>query len=148
MHDYRYIMSQGLLYTAYMVRSALYDPLLLIWISYFAITGRQLINISILDVFALEVIPPLYNYFKSRRPRAGIFSTLVHYLSYRTISPAYRMYTFLTPGKNSWALPSTQSTQFFSRLRSFDPEMGFVFLWFFVLASAGGRALLMLGIRC
>ncbi|KAJ5038744.1 uncharacterized protein L3040_006424 [Drepanopeziza brunnea f. sp. 'multigermtubi'] len=140
-HDYQYVLSQGLLYTAYMVRSALYDPLLLIWTSYFAITGRQLVKISVLDVLALEVIPPFYNYFKSRKPQAGL-TAIAPYLSYRAIAPAYRMYTFLTPGKDSWALPSGAKTSGFLTMLSFDPEMGFVYFWFTLMAIAIARGLL------
>lgn len=129
------MLSQGLLYTAYMIRSALYDPLLLIWTSYFALTGTQLVRLYLLDVLALEGIPPIYNYFRPARARAGLVATLAPYLSFRAIAPAYRMYTFLTPGKESWALPAA------ARAFSFDPEMGFVYLWFTVMAVAASRAL-------
>ncbi|PVH75778.1 glycosyltransferase family 2 protein, partial [Cadophora sp. DSE1049] len=101
-HDYQYILSQGYLYTAYMIRSGLYDPLLFLWTAYYAIMGQQLVQISLLDFICLEVIPPVYNYFRSTKPRAGLSRTVAHYLSYRAISPAYRMYTFLTPQKDSW----------------------------------------------
>ncbi|KAG4431960.1 hypothetical protein IFR05_012556 [Cadophora sp. M221] len=138
-HDYRYILSQGYLYTAYMIRSGLYDPLLFIWITYFAITGRHLIKISLLDLICLEVIPLCYNYFRSTKPRAGFSRTVPHYLSYRAISPAYRMYTFLTPRKDSWALPPTQTAKTVSKFFPWEAEMSFLYLWFLIMTFAGGR---------
>lgn len=122
-----------------MIRSGLYDPLLFIWIAYFAITGRQLVKISLLDLICLEVIPPCYNYFRSTKPRAGFSRTVAHYLTYRAISPAYRMYTFLTPRKDSWALPPTQTARAVSNLFPWEAEMAFLYFWFSIMTFAGGR---------
>lgn len=138
-HDYQYILSQGYLYTAYMIRSGLYDPLLFLWIAYYAIMGQQLVTISLLDLICLEVIPPVYNYFRSTEPRAGLHRTIAHYLSYRAISPAYRMYTFLTPQKDSWALPPSHAAEAVSKWFPWEAEMAFLYFWFFIAACAGGR---------
>ncbi|MAD83301.1 MAG: hypothetical protein CL912_25790 [Deltaproteobacteria bacterium] len=138
-HDYQYILSQGYLYTAYMLRSGLYDPLLFLWIAYYAIMGQQLVIISLLDLFCLEVIPPVYNYFRSTKPRAGLSMTVAHYLSYRAISPAYRMYTFLTPQKDSWALPPSQAAEAVSKWFPWEAEMAFLYFWFGIMACAGVR---------
>ncbi|KAH7400434.1 hypothetical protein BKA64DRAFT_671849 [Cadophora sp. MPI-SDFR-AT-0126] len=125
-----------------MIRSGLYDPLLFIWIAYYAIIGQQLITISLLDLICLEIVPPVYNYFRSTKPRAGFSRTLAHYFSYRAISPAYRMYTFLTPRKDSWALPPTGAAEAVSNWFPWEGEMGFLYLWFFIMTCAGGRVIL------
>lgn len=135
MHDYKYIIDQGALYTAYMVRTALYDPLIFLWTAYFAFTGKALINISPLDVMALEVIPACYNYFNSPRPQTIFVPTIILYLLYRAIAPGYRVYTFLTPLRDSWSLQSAHSSPF-------TLELAFINVWLFVLVSACGRFLI------
>ncbi|OKL55773.1 hypothetical protein UA08_08897 [Talaromyces atroroseus] len=126
--DFRGWIAQGTLYTAYMCRTAVYDSLVFLWTGYYALTGRKLIDVCALDIIALEIIPPCYNYLRSWRPLPTVSWTTVFHLCYRVIGPGYRVYTLLTPLKDDWALSSTHPDRRMSKLQS-EPELAFVYLW-------------------
>jgi len=49
------------------------------------------------------------------------------------------MYTFLTPQKDSWALPPSQAAEAVSKWFPWEAEMAFLYFWFGIMACAGVR---------
>jgi hypothetical protein len=140
--DAAYIAEQGPITTWYMIRSAFYDAIIFIWVSYYALYGKMLFNITKWDILVFEILPPLYNAFRHPAPLPNMANTIGLHALYRFCCPSFRFYTFLTPFNTSWALPVNDGSKEFKILHFIGQEHATLFftIWSAIATCAAARA--------
>lgn len=141
--DFPYIASEGPITIWYMIRSAFYDAIVFLLVTYYAIYGQFPITITAWDILVFEVLPPIYNYIRTPSPRPNPITAIPLYLLYRFIFPAIRIYTFITPINTSWALPKSAERELKFDVMRFvmeEHESLFFMLWSSIAGAAFGRA--------
>jgi hypothetical protein len=142
--DFPYLASEGPLTLWYMIRSALYDAVIFVLVTYYAFYGKLLFNITWWDVLVFEVLPPLYNYVRCPSAVPDPISLLSLYMLYRFVFPPIRIYTFITPISTAWALPTGSeggSTFGIVKFILQEHESLFFTLWSGIAGAAIGRAI-------
>lgn len=141
--DASYIAEQGPITTLYMIRSAFYDALVFIWVSYYALYGTMLFTVTKWDILVFEILPPLYNAFRHPAPLPNIPTTMGLYALYRFCCPSFRFYTFLTPFNTAWALPENDKSKEFKLWHFVRHEHAPLFftVWSGIATGAMARAI-------
>jgi hypothetical protein len=141
--DFPYLASEGPLTLWYMIRTAFYDAVIFAFVTYYALYGEMLFNITWWDVLVFEVLPPLYNYIRCPSAVPDPITLVALYMLYRFVFPAIRIYTFITPINTSWALPTASDGRSSFGIFQFmlqEHDSLFFTLWSGIAAAAIGRA--------